>query len=137
MDHLSDWLSRKLEQGLSVREPRTAEAVYDKIFSPMSMYARVKLHAEPASQFEFHSIAVWPEKQHIRYTPESMTNAERGLEGVLDGIIDELLVGESGEAITRVRLTLLEVECRKHSPPKAFYHAARDAVRQILDDNAS
>jgi hypothetical protein len=137
MEVFSEWLTRKLDQGLGLHAPRTAEGVYDQTCSPRWLYARVMLAAHPAPRFDFRSEAVWPDDKQIRYQQDAATDAERCEEAVLDGVLDELLAGESGDAITRVRLTLLEVECRKQSPPSAFYQAARSAIRRIVMDNVS
>src|SRR5262245_28186041 len=124
MDFYAEWLSLKLERRLVLSEPRTAEGVYDQIFPPMRMYARVKLAAEPAAIFGFRCAAIWPENRQIHYVTDWPTNAERDEQSILDGILDELLAGESGDAVTGVHLTLLEVECGKLSPPAAFYQGA-------------
>jgi hypothetical protein len=137
MTVFSEWLARKLDQGRGLKEVRTAEGLYDQMCTPRWLFARIKIVGFPAEQFAFKSEAQWPPDKCSRSELNTLTDAERNEEAILDGAIDELVVGETGQVVTHVQLTLLEVECGKHSPPFAFYMAARLAVRKIMANNVT
>jgi hypothetical protein len=80
------------------------------------------MRGEPASEFSFDSVAEWPEAK-CDYTV-----------AVLDGILDELFATELGYIPALVKFTLEKIEWHDvDSSAVAFYHAARGAVREILD----
>jgi hypothetical protein len=116
------WLSRKLTRGIgTLREARTAEAKFIKVYGPRSDFAVLELTGEPYPEFEFRSKVEWPEE------------AEGYNTVVLDGILDELLAANLGPSVIRARFTLETIEWHAvDSSQRAFYFAARDGVRQIL-----
>jgi hypothetical protein len=110
--------------GCTLRERRTVEEEYFRIFGPRSAFAHIILSGEPSDRFEYSSEAQWP------------TDRERGERAVLDGILDELLTDYSGYVITKARFILHAIKYQQvHSCPAAFYRAAREAVAKIIDDN--
>jgi hypothetical protein len=125
MTVFDEWLSRKLIRGdCTLREHRTVEQEYYRIYGPRSEFAHIVLTGEPSDRFEYRSEVQWP------------TDGERGGTAVLDGILDELLTDYSGYLITKARFTLHAIKYRQvQSCPHAFYQAAREAVAKIVDDN--
>jgi hypothetical protein len=125
MTIFEEWLSRKLARGSRrIRESRTIKEEYSRIAGPRSVFAQIVLSGEPSDTFAYRSEATWP------------IDKESNEAAVLHGILDELLIHEYGQLITGVRFTLHSIKYHHvHSSPAAFYHAARGAVRKIVDNN--
>jgi translation elongation factor EF-G len=124
MSVFEDWLARKLERGCTLREKRTVEEEYFVCLGPRNEFAFLVLTGEPWETFEYRSEAEW--------TIESNRN-ERA---VVDGIIEELLTGCSAHIVTNARFTLRVIRYHEvDSSPRAFYKAARAAVKKIVTEN--
>ena len=118
------WFARKLERRrLSIREAREVAYVHKRALGGRGEYASITMQIEPADDFGFDSVANWPETE----------SAEKYVQSVLDGVLDELLAQDVGFAVTRLRVLVLAVEWHPiDSSQRAFYFAARGAVRRAL-----
>lgn len=90
---------------------------------PRSSFAGLTLQVESGPDFAFDSLVAWPEPH----------NAEKFLNSVLDGILDELFSQDISFVVTRLRIVLSSIQWHDvDSSQVAFYHAARGAMRQAL-----
>ena len=117
-----EWLARKHSRRLcSIREGRTVTVKHARQLGPRGEFAVVQLRGDPADEFKFDSHAAWPTAQMNHTT------------AVLDGILDELFATGLGRVPANIHFTLMAIEWHDvDSCANAFYHAARQAVREIL-----
>jgi len=125
MTVFDDWLLRKLSRPTgAIRQARTVDEKFSRIYGPRADFARITLTGEPGASFEYRSEAQWPAE------PKKYDAA------VVDGLLDELLAISLGPAITKVRFVLREIGWHDaDSSPNAFYQAARIAARKVIAGN--
>lgn len=124
MTSFDAWFARKLARPrLTIREAREVAYVHKRGLGGRGEYAGVTMRFESATDFDFASDARWPENEA----------AEKYVQSVLDGILDELLAQDVGFVVTRLRIRLLAIEWHAiDSSQRAFYFAARGAARRAL-----
>jgi hypothetical protein len=120
-NEFQQWLDRKLSRPFSyLKESKTVKYSYHKIFGPTTRTAEVVLTGKPAEKFSFTSQVNWPE------TPDACN------ECVLEGILD-ILISSDFNPTLGVSFILEDIRWHEiESAPFAFYHAAREATKQIL-----
>ncbi|HEY7311067.1 MAG TPA: hypothetical protein VH643_17010 [Gemmataceae bacterium] len=125
MTVFEEWLLRKLSRPLwTIRQARTVEETFTRVYGPRGAFARVTLTGEPAEVFEFRSEVQWPFEPHL-------------YDGaVVDGLLDELIATNLGPTVTKIRFVLREIGWHDvDSSPNAFYQAARMAARKVIEGN--
>jgi hypothetical protein len=61
MTVFDEWLSRKLSRpAWTIRQARTVEEKFSRVYGPRSAFARITLTGEPAEGFDFRSEVQWP-----------------------------------------------------------------------------
>jgi len=143
MSDLADWFRRKVAAQRGVREAREVHYRHHRGPGPGSYFAGIRLRIEPSSEFGF----AWDAA--VLNGDDPAAEAYRAV--VLDGVLDELVVpntdvlgGMAGRdffsPVTLVRVTVIGLDLHPvDSSPRAFYFAARGAIRKALltDSGAS